>query len=62
MDFLCSSWAIRGSGACLLLVCLQLTIMSHKERVFIRRQRWSIDILFSAQPKYLVICESMFII
>ena len=23
--FLCSSQAIRGSGACLLLVCLQLT-------------------------------------
>jgi len=43
MDFLCGSWAIRGSGACLLLVCLQLTIvMSQMEHVFIRRQCWSI--------------------
>jgi len=63
MDFLCNSRAIRGSGACLLLVCLQLTIiMSQKEHVFIRRHCWSVDILFSAQSKYLVICESMFII
>jgi len=60
---MCSSQAIRGSGACLLLVCLQLTVvMSHKECVFVRRQHCSIGILFLARPKYLVICESMFII
>ena len=53
MDFLCSSGAIRGSGACLLLVCLQLTIvMSQKECVFIRRQHWSMNVPFVAQYKY----------
>ena len=63
MDLLCISQAISMSGACLLLVCLLFTIiMSQKECVFIRRLHWSIDILFLAQPKYLVICESMFII